>query len=77
MVNPAFHYPFSIINYFKKSISRKPDSVIPASRDGYHLSGCAITNTILLPTLQRFVNESDEPPSNADIRGITAHKVYP
>jgi len=33
----------------------KPDSV-SAVADGYHLSGCNITVTILLPTLQRSLH---------------------
>ena len=30
----------------------KPDSVFRQAADGYHLSGCCIATTILLPTLQ-------------------------
>jgi hypothetical protein len=67
----------------KKNLSAcKPDSVPRPDnigRGGHHLSGCNITVAILLPTLQRFriAGKLSEPPSNADIRGITAHKVYP
>ena len=60
-------------------------------RSGYHLSGCYITATILLPTLPDFPNArkykraayftgtGSDPKSrmNRDIHGIAAHKVYP
>jgi hypothetical protein len=51
--------------------------------DGYHLSGCYITATILLPTLpdilqlQKYKRAAYLPKANRDIRGIAAHKVYP
>jgi len=66
----------------------KPDSVSPlVNEEGYHLSGCCITATILLPTLPGFNSKISElkvngpltlrKSANPDIRGITAHKVYP
>ena len=60
----------------------KPDSVSVlrlTTEDGYHLSGCYITATILLPTLQPSAasRHRASSPRNADLRGITAHKVYP
>ncbi len=80
---PTIYFHFSLmdcINYqikYKKSISHKPDSVTIENNSGYHLSSCVITNTILLPTLQRIISDLNEPLYGADLRGITAHKVYP
>ncbi len=56
------------INY--KLISR---ILSPLDNGGYHLSGCCITATILAA----YPSASGEQPSNADIRGIAVHKVYP
>ncbi len=45
-----------LINYnLKKLQTRKPDSVISAEADSYHLSGSAITNGIFLPTHPTFL----------------------
>jgi len=85
-----FH-PFHQRSYHlqKKSISHKPDSVFSFARfdklsmtkeNGYHLSGPNIAVRILLPTLQRsrqFLDGIKRAAFSADIRGITAHKVYP
>jgi len=60
--------PFKFI--YCKLISR---ILSPLDNGGYHLSGCCITATILAA----YPSASGEQPSNADIRGIAVHKVYP
>ena len=82
------HYKNKKGNLFRSPFNKllqtcKPDFVSRFSTGGYHLSCCYITATILLPTLPAPENSGVNGQltlricAKRDIRGITAHKVYP